>query len=167
MERLTIAAGERLDILAVGAHADDIEIGAGGTILRMLAEHPGSRITWVIATGICRPEPPRHGPARPRSQPTRRPQGHRGRSAGWPAAGPTVSVQGAARSDQGQGAGPRHRSLHPRMPIRIIARSRRSFGRPSVIILFGSTRSPSTTATSGALTCSWHSTRRQSRARSS
>ena len=50
MERLTIAAGERLDILAVGAHADDIEIGAGGTILRMLAEHPGSRITWVIAT---------------------------------------------------------------------------------------------------------------------
>ena len=50
MERLTIAAGERLDILALGAHADDIEIGAGGTILRLLAEHPGSRITWLIAT---------------------------------------------------------------------------------------------------------------------
>ena len=50
MEPLTIAAGERLDILVIGAHADDIELGAGGTILRMLAEHPGSRITWVIAT---------------------------------------------------------------------------------------------------------------------
>ena len=45
-----MAAGERLDILVVSAHADDIEIGAGGTILRMLAEHPGSRITWVITT---------------------------------------------------------------------------------------------------------------------
>ena len=50
MERLIFAAARRLDILAVGAHADDIELGAGGTILRLLAELPGSRMTWVIAS---------------------------------------------------------------------------------------------------------------------
>jgi LmbE family N-acetylglucosaminyl deacetylase len=43
-----------LNILAIGAHADDIEIGAGGTILRLLAERPDSRIAWVI--GSATPE---------------------------------------------------------------------------------------------------------------
>src|SRR5262249_8730539 len=32
----------------VGAHADDIDIGAGGTILTLLELHPGSRILWVV-----------------------------------------------------------------------------------------------------------------------
>ena len=27
-------------LLCLGAHADDIEIGCGGTVLRLLAEHP-------------------------------------------------------------------------------------------------------------------------------
>ncbi len=31
-----------LTILCVGAHSDDIEIGCGATILRLLAERPGS-----------------------------------------------------------------------------------------------------------------------------
>jgi LmbE family N-acetylglucosaminyl deacetylase len=35
-------------ILALGAHADDIEIGCGGTILRLAAEHPELEITWVV-----------------------------------------------------------------------------------------------------------------------
>src|SRR5215469_5688258 len=39
---------EPLAILCVGAHADDIEIGAGGTILTLLERHPGSRILWVV-----------------------------------------------------------------------------------------------------------------------
>ena len=30
-----------LDVLCIGAHSDDIEIGCGGTILRLLVEHPG------------------------------------------------------------------------------------------------------------------------------
>ena len=34
--------------MCVGAHADDIEIGCGGTILRLLEEHPGSTITWLV-----------------------------------------------------------------------------------------------------------------------
>lgn len=42
------SAGAPLEILAVGAHSDDIEIGCGGTILRLLAEHPGSTVDWVV-----------------------------------------------------------------------------------------------------------------------
>lgn len=53
MERLTFAASSRLEIQAVGAHADDIELGAGGAIRRLLAEWPGRRITWVIATATA------------------------------------------------------------------------------------------------------------------
>jgi LmbE family N-acetylglucosaminyl deacetylase len=37
-----------LSLLCLGAHSDDIEIGCGGTVLRMLAEHPGSRVHWVV-----------------------------------------------------------------------------------------------------------------------
>lgn len=40
--------GSPLSILCLGAHCDDIEIGAGGTILRLLAEHPGSSVSWVV-----------------------------------------------------------------------------------------------------------------------
>jgi LmbE family N-acetylglucosaminyl deacetylase len=35
-------------ILCLGAHCDDIEIGCGGTILRLLEENPGVQITWVV-----------------------------------------------------------------------------------------------------------------------
>ena len=40
-----------LSILCLGAHSDDIEIGAGGTMLRQLAEHPGSSVRWVVFSG--------------------------------------------------------------------------------------------------------------------
>jgi LmbE family N-acetylglucosaminyl deacetylase len=36
-----------LRILCLGAHCDDIEIGCGGTLLRLLAERPGSTVTWA------------------------------------------------------------------------------------------------------------------------
>lgn len=45
-----LPAGRPLRILGIGAHCDDIEIGAGGTILRLLAEHPGAEVRWAIAT---------------------------------------------------------------------------------------------------------------------
>ncbi len=35
-------------ILALGAHADDIEIGCGGTILRWLEENPATEVYWVV-----------------------------------------------------------------------------------------------------------------------
>lgn len=43
-----------LTILCLGAHSDDIEIGCGGTLLRLAAEHRGSVLHWVVfsATGI-------------------------------------------------------------------------------------------------------------------
>ena len=34
-----------LRILALGAHADDIEIGCGGTILRLIADHRSVEMT--------------------------------------------------------------------------------------------------------------------------
>lgn len=35
-------------ILALGAHADDIEIGCAGTIARLLQERPGLEVAWVV-----------------------------------------------------------------------------------------------------------------------
>jgi LmbE family N-acetylglucosaminyl deacetylase len=43
-----VPARAPLDILCLGAHSDDIEIGAGGTVLTLLARHPGSRVRWVV-----------------------------------------------------------------------------------------------------------------------
>jgi len=37
-----------LRVLALGAHADDIEIGCGGTLLRLAAERPELEVTWVV-----------------------------------------------------------------------------------------------------------------------
>jgi LmbE family N-acetylglucosaminyl deacetylase len=34
--------------LFLGAHSDDIEIGCGATILRLVAQHPGARVMWVV-----------------------------------------------------------------------------------------------------------------------
>lgn len=51
MDTLTTVA-ERLQagdghILCLGAHCDDIDIGAGGTLLKWLKNWPGTRVTWV------------------------------------------------------------------------------------------------------------------------
>jgi len=40
-----------LKLLCIGAHCDDIEIGCGGTVLRLLEEHPGSSVHWVVLAG--------------------------------------------------------------------------------------------------------------------
>lgn len=40
-----------LNILCLGAHADDIEIGCGGTILALLAARPNVKCHWVVFSG--------------------------------------------------------------------------------------------------------------------
>jgi LmbE family N-acetylglucosaminyl deacetylase len=35
-------------VLCLGAHADDIEIGCGGTVVRLLEENPGLEVCWVV-----------------------------------------------------------------------------------------------------------------------
>lgn len=40
--------GAPLRLLCLGAHCDDIEIGCGGSLLRLLDEHPGSEVAWLI-----------------------------------------------------------------------------------------------------------------------
>ena len=39
-----------LNVLALGAHCDDIEIGCGGTLLSIIEKNPGANITWVVFT---------------------------------------------------------------------------------------------------------------------
>jgi len=38
-------------LLCIGAHPDDIEMGAGGAIMRLINENPGLQIRWVVLTG--------------------------------------------------------------------------------------------------------------------
>ena len=45
------AATRPLSLLALGAHPDDIEIAAGGTLLSLAARHPGMRVRYVLFTG--------------------------------------------------------------------------------------------------------------------
>ena len=51
---LTVHPSSPLKILCLGAHSDDIEIGCGGTILRLIAQHPGCILHWVVfsASGV-------------------------------------------------------------------------------------------------------------------
>jgi LmbE family N-acetylglucosaminyl deacetylase len=42
------ARNRPLKILCLGAHSDDIEIGCGGTILKLCDHHPGSQFQWVV-----------------------------------------------------------------------------------------------------------------------
>ncbi len=47
MESLTFPGG--IDrVLAIGCHADDIEIGCGGTILALVERNPRIDVTWVV-----------------------------------------------------------------------------------------------------------------------
>ena len=50
MVRLSLnhSNGAPFRILCLGAHCDDIEIGCGGTLLRLLEEHANVEVDWVV-----------------------------------------------------------------------------------------------------------------------
>ena len=48
MHKLPLALGAAPRILCLGAHSDDIEIGCGGTMLRLLREYPAACVQWVV-----------------------------------------------------------------------------------------------------------------------
>jgi LmbE family N-acetylglucosaminyl deacetylase len=49
MGALLNAAALRAErILCLGAHCDDIEIGCGGTLLKLLESSPGAQVDWIV-----------------------------------------------------------------------------------------------------------------------
>ena len=52
MKALQLAGrGERLSVLCLGAHSDDIEIGAGGTLLSWLDQGVRLDVHWCVLSG--------------------------------------------------------------------------------------------------------------------
>jgi LmbE family N-acetylglucosaminyl deacetylase len=49
---LSQGGSEGLTILCLGSHADDIEIGCGGTILNLGKQYPGCVFHWVVFSAI-------------------------------------------------------------------------------------------------------------------
>jgi LmbE family N-acetylglucosaminyl deacetylase len=45
-------SGGSLNVLCLGAHSDDIEIGCGGTILELGERYPGTTFHWVVFSAI-------------------------------------------------------------------------------------------------------------------
>jgi LmbE family N-acetylglucosaminyl deacetylase len=41
-----------LRVLAIGAHSDDIEIGCGGTVLRLVEDGLAASVGWVVLTAV-------------------------------------------------------------------------------------------------------------------
>jgi LmbE family N-acetylglucosaminyl deacetylase len=48
---LELPAERPLSVLTIGAHSDDIEIGAGGTLLTLAGRRRGLRVHYVVLTG--------------------------------------------------------------------------------------------------------------------
>src|SRR5580765_2623879 len=44
------------EVLCLGAHSDDIEIGCGGAILELVAANPGLRVIWVVFSADAKRE---------------------------------------------------------------------------------------------------------------
>ena len=151
MQGLTIDAppDRPLRVLVIGAHADDIEIGAGGTIMRLVAEHPTLAISWVVLSA----EGERADEARASAE--RMTTG---------AGSATIQVEAfrerffpflpelkdaVRRAWAGRGTGPGHRA-EGRRPAPGPPRRRPSWSdRPFAAGWPSSTRSPSSRATSG------------------
>lgn len=47
---LSLESGRPLRLMVLGAHADDIEIGCGATVIRLIAANPCLEVDWVVAS---------------------------------------------------------------------------------------------------------------------
>ena len=45
---LDFESGSALRVLCIGAHSDDLEIGCGGTIMRLVEDYPNLEIAWIV-----------------------------------------------------------------------------------------------------------------------
>jgi LmbE family N-acetylglucosaminyl deacetylase len=54
MIRLNLSAGKDgpLQILCLGCHSDDIEIGCGGAVLRLATQYPDCQFHWVVFSAL-------------------------------------------------------------------------------------------------------------------
>jgi len=48
------SVGALRNVLCIGAHCDDIEIGCGGTVLRLITEHANLHFHWVVFSSTRR-----------------------------------------------------------------------------------------------------------------
>src|SRR4051794_5397595 len=49
---LGVANDVALKVLCLGSHSDDIEIGCGGTILRLIEQYPACKFSWVVFNAL-------------------------------------------------------------------------------------------------------------------
>lgn len=56
MQALGLTPGTQPRILCLGAHSDDIEIGCGGALLRLMREYPGLSVHWVVLSSDAQRE---------------------------------------------------------------------------------------------------------------
>jgi LmbE family N-acetylglucosaminyl deacetylase len=54
MMKLNLGVGEQAlsKVLCLGSHSDDIEIGCGGAILRLVEQYPACKFYWVVFSAI-------------------------------------------------------------------------------------------------------------------
>jgi LmbE family N-acetylglucosaminyl deacetylase len=48
LELKKLTPSKQLQILCIGAHCDDIDIGCGGAMLSLLTHYRGAQVTWVV-----------------------------------------------------------------------------------------------------------------------
>jgi LmbE family N-acetylglucosaminyl deacetylase len=56
MIQLKFDPGQVAHILCLGAHSDDVEIGCGGTILKLAEEYPCAVFHWVVFSAVAERE---------------------------------------------------------------------------------------------------------------